>query len=126
MDTKKLLLRLAEEGDTEGFQNALRKYVLLRLGLPEDIFQTDLYQLCLMSLKLQLHGAGAVSGAALEDRLKKYDCHRTEAAVQKKVLLMMHLERMMEVKPASGGSIRTMEEFGKYLFSQLRGDVHDE
>lgn len=120
METWDLLKRHAENEAYADFYLVLRRYILFRLGLPEEVGQTDLYQLCLMSLKLQLHGAGSASGAALEARLKKYDCHRTEAAVQKKVLLMMHIERMLAVDPAPGGTIRTLEEFSSCLYQRLR------
>jgi len=114
------LLQYAAHGLKEPFYYTLRSYILSRLGLPEAINQTDLYELCVLSLKLQLHGAGGVDEDALEARLKKYDCHQTEAAVQKKVLLMMHLERVLEVPPAPGGSIRALEELADYLYTQLR------
>lgn len=122
MEPKEILLECAGKAAYEDFQKGLLEYVLFRLGLPACISQTDLYQLCLMSLKLQLHGTGSASGEALEERLKKYDCHRTEAAVQKKVLLMMHIERLVAVPPAPGGTIRTLDEFGDYLYRRLRGE----
>ena len=120
MEQKAYLLQCAAMGRQQQFSETLRSYILFRLELPEAIEETDLYQLCLMSLKLRLHGTGGEKEEALEARLRKFDCHQTEAAVQKKVLLMMHLERALGVPPAPGGSIRSVEEFAMYLYHRTR------
>lgn len=120
MVQKAHLIQCAAFGLKEPFYYTLRRYILTRLGLPEAISQTDLYELCVLSIKLQLHGTGDTEKEGLEERLRKFDCHQTEVAVQKKVLLLMHLERLLEVRPAPGGSIRTLEDLSKYLYSQLR------
>ncbi len=120
MEQKAYLVQCAARGRQQQFYKAVRSYILFRLGLPEAIAEEDLYELSIMSLKLQLHGTGGEDASALEARLRKFDCHQTEAAVQKKVLLMMHLERALGVAPAPGGSIHTLRAFAKYLYRQIR------
>lgn len=123
MEQKAYLLSCAAQGRADDFSLLLRGYVLDRLGLPESVRETDLYELCVLSIKLRLHSLDAAAAEDLEERLKKYDCHQTEAAVQKKVLLLMHVERLLAVPPAHGGSIRTMEELSRYLYENVRKEI---
>lgn len=69
----------------------IRQVVLMKLQLPLNVEEINIYKLCVLSIKLQ-------AGKMTEDivnRINKFDCHNIDAAVKKKVLLIMWLERQL-------------------------------
>lgn len=69
----------------------IRQVVLMKLQLPLNVEEINIYKLCVLSIKLQ-------AGEMTEDivnRINKFDCHNIDAAVKKKVLLIMWLERQL-------------------------------
>ena len=119
LELKAELFACATSGKMLIFSRLLRTFILQKLGLPEAVQEENLYELCLMSIKLRIHGREGVADTDLEARLRKFDCHQTDAAVQKKVLLLMHLERMLEVPPSAGGSIPDVKALSDYLYRCL-------
>lgn len=75
------------------FYRLLYRYVLIRLMLPEDVEEENLYRLCMMGIQQQKADYPAVDAEMLEKQLEKYDCHQQNAPTQKKILLVMRLEK---------------------------------
>jgi len=76
--------------DSLSFKNSLKAYILQRLMLSPQEEETDLYRLCVLNLK-------RLAGETIVNSPQKYDCHQTNIAVKKKVLLIMHLEKLLHV-----------------------------
>ena len=79
---------ISEEGLS--FESGLKAYVLQRLMLSPQEEETDLYRLCVLNLK-------RLAGETIVNSPQRYDCHQTNVAVKKKVLLIMHLEKLLHV-----------------------------
>lgn len=74
----------------------LRKAVNLKLMIQEDT-QTDIRKLVIISIKRQDLRKGNLPDEVIQREIKKYDCHQTSLAVQKKVLLLMFIERELGI-----------------------------
>ena len=72
----------------------IEKEVLHLLSLPEDIEETNLEKLVIISFKNQLMAKRCqyIDSKQLLS-LTKVDCHNTNAIIQKKVLLVMAIEK---------------------------------
>lgn len=104
------------------FAEALRGYVLAKYLLPDTVTENGLYGLAVLSLKHQAVRDGKLPKDALL-RLEKYDCHQTDAAVQKKVLLIMRLERLLDctLTDEQAVSCDTLLQLAAALHEQLYG-----
>lgn len=88
----------------------IKRYVYARFLLPKSCSETNLYRLAVESIRI-LSG-GKTEEAELVRRLAKPDCHKTSSAVQKKVLLIMGIERQLGISLADEEAerINTLEE----------------
>ena len=59
--------------------------------------QTDIRKLVIISIKRQDLRKGNLPDEVIQREIKKYDCHQTSLAVQKKVLLLMFIERELGI-----------------------------
>lgn len=103
------------------FTEALRAYILFRLGLPEDTHERSLYRLVVYSVKLRMPGTNA---RQLEERLATTDCHQTSYVVSRKNLLMMEIERGLNVRlsPEALDRIVTTEDYADALWETMSHD----
>lgn len=103
------------------FSGALRAYILFRLGLPEDTRERSLYRLVVYSVKLRMPGTDA---RQLEERLATADCHQTSYVVSRKNLLMMEIERGLNVRlsPEALDRIVTTEDYADALWETMSHD----
>lgn len=113
---------LRTEKDSALFAKALRGYVLAKYLLPDAVTEEGLYGLAIMSLKYQAVRDGKLPKDALL-RMEKYDCHQTDAAVQKKVLLIMRLERLLgcALSDEQAVSCDTLPQLAVVLHTQMYG-----
>lgn len=79
----------------EDFFNCIYDYCKKRLNLPLDTQVKSLYYLVLYSVRLLMKDEDVKT---LESRLATIDCHQTSYIVSKKTLLMMEIERLLNVK----------------------------
>ena len=77
------------------FECSVHRYVCRRFQLEEDTSETDLYKLAVASIRKLKPG---LTQKRVEELLAGSDCHQTTYAVQKKILIMMELERLMDVQ----------------------------
>ncbi len=114
-----ILERLKEETlSYEAFRDRLEAYILARLVLPDTEREKNLYQLAVKSIRA-LAPKGAEEQAVL-DRIAKPDCHNTSSAVQKKVLLIMGIEKRLGVTLPEGEELPgTTEELAHSLYRCL-------
>lgn len=99
--------------DSDSFFASLYEYMTLRLELPRDTKETNIYYLVLYSVRLKMPGEDVKT---LENRLATVDCHQTSYIVSKKTLLMMEIERalgvMISADDAAGAeSVRQYSDF---------------
>ena len=71
----------------------LKAEILRRLRLP-DLDEDDLMNLVILSVKLQTI---AVSDQSLLESVDKYDCHQIGLVAKKKALLLLGIEKDLEV-----------------------------
>ena len=103
------------------FTEALRAYILFRLSLPEDTRERSLYRLVVYSVKLRMPGTDA---RQLEERLATTDCHQTSYVVSRKNLLMMEIERGLNIRlsPEALDRIVTTEDYADALWETMSHD----
>lgn len=94
-DYKQILIdKIKNEKDLPSFSSLLYSYILYRLDLPKETKEQSLYNLVLYSVRIKMPGEDIKT---LESRLSTVDCHQTSYIVSKKTLLMMEIERMLNV-----------------------------
>lgn len=100
----------------EEFAAEIKRYVYARFLLPKDYQESNLYRLAVESIRI-LSGQKTKT-ADLTGRLAKPDCHNTSSAVQKKVLLIMGIERQLAITLADeeAEKINTLEELSGTVF----------
>ena len=103
------------------FTEALRAYILFRLSLPENTRERSLYRLVVYSVKLRMPGTDAQQ---LEERLATTDCHQTSYVVSRKNLLMMEIERGLNIRlsPEALDRIVTTEDYADALWETMSHD----
>lgn len=91
-------------GQYQPFRQALCRYLLAKFDLDPDEGETDLYRLAILGLKRLLPPGSRREG--VEGGPPKYDCHQADAAVRKKVLFIMHVERKLGIRFGDDESTR--------------------
>ena len=97
----------------EDFYKALRRAICFRLMVDEDDADTDdLRNLCVLSIKRQMRGGSGISDSEIGKQIEKYDCHQTNLVTQKKVLLMLYIEKSLGIRldDDESAGIRTVWE----------------
>lgn len=74
--------------------HALLKAEILRRLRLSDVDEDDLMKLVILSVKLQTLG---VSEEKLLNSVEKYDCHQTGLVAKKKALLLLGMEKDLDV-----------------------------
>lgn len=98
------------------FYISLHQYVLERLGLDQTVGENNLMELCKMSLQ-------RLNSSLTEDQLlssfSQTDCRRTSSIVKKKILLIMHLEKKLDIRldDVISTEIDTMEELAETFYA---------
>ena len=98
------------------FYISLHQYVLERLGLDQTVGENNLMELCKMSLqRLNL----SLTENQLLSSFSQTDCRRTSSIVKKKILLIMHLEKKLDIRldDVISTEIDTMEELAETFYA---------
>ncbi len=98
----------------------LQKAVCCKLMVGEQQ-EGNIRNLVILSIKLQDQRAGNLSDETIGRQIKKYDCHQTSLAAQKKVLLLMYLERELgfHMNDDEATSIETLEDLSNLAAAYL-------
>ena len=98
------------------------KAVNLKLMIQEDT-QTDIRKLVIISIKRQDLRKGNLPDEVIQREIKKYDCHQTSLAVQKKVLLLMFIERELGIamEDDEASDIENLDELADAVIRHLKG-----
>ena len=89
-----LVENMIKADNKSDFLAAVKKYIFFRLELPEGPRETNIYLLVLYSVRIKMPNEDVKT---LESRLATVDCHQTSYIVSKKTLLMMEIEREIDV-----------------------------
>jgi hypothetical protein len=118
-DTEALLKAMRSAEDAAAMLVLLRRYVYLRLRLPPDTQENNVYNLVVYSVKLRLPGT---DGKRLEARLATTDCHQTSYVVSRKTLLMMEIEQGLGVSltPEQAKQAKRLETYAELLWEVMR------
>ncbi|WP_138310807.1 MULTISPECIES: hypothetical protein [unclassified Clostridium] len=100
----------------------LRNAVNLKLMIQEDT-QTDIRKLVIMSIKRQDLQKGNLPDDVIQREIKKYDCHQTSLAAQKKVLLLMFIEKELGIVMGDDEAtdIESLDELAEAVIRHLKG-----
>lgn len=98
------------------FYISLHQYVLGRLGLDQTEGENNLMELCKMSLQ-RLNSS--LTENQLLSSFSQTDCRRTSSIVKKKILLIMHLEKKLDIRldDVISTEIDTMEELAETFYA---------
>ncbi len=118
----KQICRLPEaELETEKLLPLLRKAVCAKLMIEEQE-ERNLRNLVVISIKARDRQAGNLSDDVIRSQIRKYDCHQTSLVVQKKVLLLMYIERELGIHMSDedAASIETLEDLARFAGVYLK------
>ena len=95
----------------------LREAVCRKLMIDPDEADTDEFRkLAILSIRRSSTAKG-LSDSAVNNQVEKYDCHQTNLVTQKKVLLMLYMEKVLrvEIPDDEASEIVTVRQFAEYL-----------
>lgn len=103
--------------DRTEFYHTVRLYILQRFSLEMEVSEENLLELAKQSLRKQVQEVG-LTETQLEHAFSKTDCRKTNSIVKKKVLLIMHLEKKLDVRldDIESTQIETVRELAEALF----------
>ncbi len=115
-----------EELKMEALIPFLRRAVCAKLMIEEQE-ENNLRNLVVISIKTQDQRAGKLSDDVIRSQIKKYDCHQTSLVVQKKVLLLMYIEKELGIhmNDEDAASIETLEDLARLatIYLKRKGEV---
>lgn len=103
--------------DQTKFYHTIRMYILQRFSLEMDVSEENLLALAKQNLRKQVQDVG-LTETQIENAFSKTDCRKTNSIVKKKVLLIMHLEKKLDVRldDIESTQIETVRELAEALF----------
>lgn len=99
----------------------LKKAACLKLMIPEDDTD-DIAKLAILSIKRESSAQASLSDQTIRRQIEKYDCHQTNLVAQKKVLLIMFIERELGISLTDdeASSVKTIQDLSKLFFRHRR------
>lgn len=99
----------------------LRQAVSRKLMIPEQA-EDNIHNLAIISIKTQDIRAGSLPDEVIRTQIKKYDCHQTSLVTQKKVLLLMFIERELGIymEDDDALSIETLNDLAELTAGYLK------
>ena len=114
-----------ERLEPENTHRLLKEAVCCRLMTdPADAEDTDdLRNLAVLSIRRQDERKRGLADSAIRNQIEKYDCHQTNLVAQKKVLLMMYVEKMLGIslEDEEAAGILTVRDFSEAVRKKLGG-----
>lgn len=98
-----------------------REYLLIRLRLDGCTHGENLYQLCVLSIKKN-HPVASTSTS--DDALDTYDCSREELAIRKKTLLIISMEKLLDIRLDDdlASDMETVTQLSDAIYFALLGE----
>ena len=111
----------ADRLDKEMVLGLLRRAVCIKLMIPE-VDEPQIKNLVITGIKQQVMRAGGLSDNVIRHQIKKYDCHQTSLAAQKKTLLFMFMERELGItlEDDEAVDIETMDQLAEAFIKRLK------
>lgn len=105
----------------EEFALVIREYILERYMLDPDEKENDILALAKLSLKKMTEYKGFTDNQ-ISNAFSTTDCRGTNSIVKKKTLLVMNIEKKLDVKidDETYPSIDTVEDLSDVLYSLLK------
>lgn len=99
----------------------LRQAVCSKLMIEEQE-ESNLRNLVVISIKTQDLRMGNLPDKVIHNQIKKYDCHQTSLVAQKKVLLLMYIEKELGIRmnDDDASSIETLEDLAELTAVYLK------
>lgn len=99
------------------YANSLHEYVCARFGL-ENEEENDIGKLAILSIRKQYPDIKKESAAKI---LGNYDCHRITYAVQKKILMIMEIEKIVGLRIPD--DLDDTETISAYIYSSKKAEA---
>ena len=99
----------------------LKTAVCTKLMIPETE-ETNIRRLVIMSIKRQDLKSQNLPDAVIEKQIRRYDCHQTSLAAQRKVLLILFVEKGLGIHftDEEAVEIETIDDLAERTGKQLR------
>ena len=112
--------RAKQSGSREEFRMVVKQYILERFMLDPDETETDILALAKLSLKKMTEYKG-FTDEQISNSFSTTDCRGTNSIVKKKTLLIMNIEKKLELKidDETYPSIDTTDDLADALFSLM-------
>lgn len=110
----------AKELRPENIKNPLHQAVCRKLGFRTE--EENIRRLVILSIKQRDKQSAYLPDSVVQKQIRSYDCHQTSLVVQKKVLLLMFIERELGVSldDDQAADIETVGELACALAERLR------
>ena len=118
-----------EAVNQEAMCASLRNAVCSRLMIDAGEAETDdIRKLCILSIRRQMSENVGLSDREIVRQIEKYDCHQTNLVTQKKVLLMLYVERELNIQIGDDEAvdISTTEDLARVSADKLRRKQKEE
>lgn len=77
----------------------LKRAICCRLQIDPEEADTDVIRnLCILNIRKQSASGSGLSDGTIGRQIEKYDCHQTNLVTQKKVLLMLYIEKTLGIR----------------------------
>lgn len=99
----------------------LRQAVCSKLMI-EEPEESNIRNLVVAGIKAQDRKAGRLPDEVIQKQIRKYDCHQTSLAAQKKVLLLMYIEKGLGIHMSDedATSIETLNDLARLAAAYLK------
>ena len=118
-----------EAVNQEAMCTSLRNAVCSRLMIDAEKAETDnIRKLCILSIRRQMSENVGLSDREIVRQIEKYDCHQTNLVTQKRVLLMLYVERELNIQIGDDEAvdISTTEDLARVSADKLRRKQKEE
>ena len=118
-----------EAVNQEAMCTSLRNAVCSRLMIDAEKAETDdIRKLCILSIRRQMSENVGLSDREIVRQIEKYDCHQTNLVTQKRVLLMLYVERELNIRIGDDEAvdISTTEDLARVSADKLRRKQKEE
>lgn len=115
------LKEIKKEDLTTGIvETVLRKAILYKLMIESD--EDNLRNLVVLSIKSADKRVAGLSEEAIRQQITKYDCHQTSLVVQKKALLLIFIEKELDIHLSDDEAVevRTVSELGRIVAGKMK------
>ena len=108
--------------DIEDVYKTLRKAIIEKLMIDESV-DDSIRHIVIYSIKKKSFN-GCLSDKTIQHQVTKYDCHQTSLVSQTKVLLIMFIEKELDIKYSDEESLTDdLKELSKITYNHLKEKI---